>query len=276
MELPYPKSDETQSIIKSTVFLGLWEFFVQSKRYKWCWLKQNKITKQGVMRFYWDRLGNVALFVQDPWPLLQLLQGSVQLQSGKYDCPAGGPLIFSLCAFTELLCCWHGCQRGNWRHKPPLDVLLHKFAGRNAGISVPQQVRDVLSTLVDFAVNTPKRHSTPGFSICSCLTLANAPADLLQAQNNLCEGRFIALDPNQAAFYHFGAPHSGLGELWGSGVRPMGWKGTLLHPPQPRSQVWFLQRFLLRLESPSFLLRLLDGPFLSCFNVLNSHATSKS
>lgn len=215
-------------------------------------------------------------FVQDPWPLLQLLQGSVQLQSGKDYFPAGGPLIFSLCAFTELLCCWRGCQRENWRHKPPLDVLLHKFAGRNARIAVPQQVRDVLSTLVDFAVNTPKRHSTPGFSICSFWTLANAPADLLQAQSNLCEGRFIALDPNQAAFYHFGSPHSGLGELWGSDIWPMGWKGPLLRPPQSRSQVWFLQRFLLRLESPSFLLGLLDGPFLSSFNVLNSHATNKS
>lgn len=110
-------------------------------------------------------------FAQDPWPLLQLLQGSVQSQSGKDDSPAGGSLIFSLCAFTELLCCWHGCHRGNWRRESPLDVLLHEFSWEKCRNCCPAAGKRCPVHAHGLCSNPPQRHSTPGFSICSCLNL---------------------------------------------------------------------------------------------------------
>lgn len=79
---------------------------------------------------------------------------------------------YSPCVRSQSFCAAGvGVTEGTGDVNLPWMSYSMNFPGRNAGIAVLQQVRDVLSTLTDFAANHPQRHSTPGFSICSCLNL---------------------------------------------------------------------------------------------------------
>lgn len=95
----------------------------------------------------------------------------------------------------KLLYCQRGCQRRNFRHEAPLNVLmclLEEMTVHAPGLSsAPSQSRHCSPTAgkispVDvhgLCNKPPKSHSTPGFSVCSeplCWTLANLSANLVQ------------------------------------------------------------------------------------------------